>query len=114
MHEALHRYSSPVTQGVFGIFINEGFTQYFTDRVAAEQQVEGKTTHRYQRQLDCARKVIGWSSPEMVAKSYFLGDASPLSVVLVQHTGATGAELQRLAHIDDGLGLCERIEDARP
>ena len=114
MHEALHRYSSPVTQAVFGVFINEGFTQYFTDRVLAEQQVEGKTTHRYQRQLDCARKVIGWSSPEMVAKSYFLGEASPLSVVLAQHTGATGGELQRLAHTDDGLGLCERIEGARP
>jgi hypothetical protein len=113
MHEALHRYSSPVAQNVFGIFINEGFTQYFTDRVLAEQQVEGKTTHRYQGQLDCARKVIGWSSPDMVAKSFFLGEASPLSLVLVQHTGTTGAELVRLAHVDKGLGLCERIERAR-
>src|SRR5262249_6038444 len=51
LHEAIHKFSSPAFRNVFGGYLDEGVTQYFTDVVLVEQGLGKMTTHMYQDQL---------------------------------------------------------------
>lgn len=73
LHEAIHKCSSPGFRSVFGGYLDEGVTQYFTDVVLVEQGLGKMATHSYQDQLRCANRLIALFSPDSVAKAYFQG-----------------------------------------
>ena len=115
-HEGVHKYSSPGIQNAFGIYLNEGITQYFADRVQAEQGVEGSTSHAYGDQLACAKTVLSWIGGDeaVLAQAYLQGRINrPLEETL-RRLGISQRELDRLKRDRDGLGLCERIKKIGP
>jgi hypothetical protein len=70
LHEALHKLSATGIQNFFGDFLNEGITAYLTDQVLAEQrQPEHKDLYR--ENAACAARVVGATSFDTVAQSYF-------------------------------------------
>jgi hypothetical protein len=116
LHEGIHKYSSVAIQNALGVFINEGFTQLYTDDVLAEHGL-GSMSHAYGRNLKCARIVLRWINNDMVSlgRAYFRGDANPLLQEVTRKLGLkTARDRIQLTEDRDGLGLCERIEQASP
>jgi len=74
VHEAMHKVAHPAFHGFFDETLNEGVTQYFTDRLLEEQGLSKVTDHTYQRELDCAERLVRATSPDVVARAYFLFD----------------------------------------
>jgi hypothetical protein len=73
LHERLHSLSQGI--GPFG-GLSEGITQYFTEKVLAEQKLpKGKA---YPDQLAAARALVALVGDEVVAKAYFDGDPKTL------------------------------------
>jgi hypothetical protein len=96
------------------VYFNEGVTQYFTDRVLAEQPGLGNVV-AYEDELACARIALRWINDDvaMFARAYFGGAVDPLATAVRQRLKLTGGELSRLAHSEDGgLELCRRITAA--
>jgi hypothetical protein len=115
LHEGVHKYSSPIVQTRLGVFINEGFTQHFADRVSAEQKIGVYTAHSYGTQLACAEKVIGWfkDGENRLARAYFRGEGvEALRQELMRRLSVTDSQLNDLARDRAGEGLCERIKNA--
>jgi hypothetical protein len=75
LHEAVHKYSQRVLQGVCGQFLNEGLTQYFADIVLTDQGLPEFKGHAYEKQLACAKRFVHTYRREEVASAYFLGVA---------------------------------------
>ncbi len=73
LHEAIHKFSSPAFRSVFGGYLDEGVTQYFTDLVLVEQGLGKMKTHNYQDQLRCATRLVAHFNADIVAKAYFEG-----------------------------------------
>src|SRR5215813_12999472 len=108
LHEALHKFSSPGFRSVFGGYLDEGVTQYFTDLVLLEQGLGRMTTHAYQDQLRCANRLVALFNHDTVAKAYFQGvglDSLARNVVGRLNTNLT--ELATKLKIDDAL--CKQI-----
>jgi hypothetical protein len=108
LHEAIHKFSSPGFRSVFGGYLDEGVTQYFTDVVLVEQGLGKMTTHTYQDQLRCANQLIGLFNPDIIAKAYFQGAGlQDLASILV---GRLNTNLTELAtKLKNGDALCKKI-----
>src|SRR5262245_35044380 len=108
LHEAIHKFSSPGFRSVFGGYLDEGVTQYFTDVVLVEQGLGKMTTHTYQDQLRCANQLIGLFNPDIIAKAYFQGAGlQDLANILV---GRLNTNLRELAtKLKNGDALCKKI-----
>src|SRR5262245_48236147 len=108
LHEAIHKFSSPGFRSVFGGYLDEGVTQYFTDVVLVEQGLGKMTTHTYQDQLRCANRLIGHFNPDIIAKAYFQGAGlQDLASILV---GKLNTNLTELAtKLKNGDALCKKI-----
>src|SRR5215475_2768078 len=108
LHEALHKFSSPGFRSVFGGYLDEGVTQYFTDLVLLEQGLGRMTTHAYQDQLRCANRLVGLFNPDVIAKAYFQGAGlQDLASILV---GRLNTNLTELAtKLKYGDALCKKI-----
>ncbi len=74
IHEFIHKLSGLTVRNFLGTFINEGVTQYFTDLFLKEGQYDILTDHKYQKNLECANKIIAETNEETLAKSYFNSD----------------------------------------
>jgi hypothetical protein len=108
LHEAIHKFSSPGFRSVFGGYLDEGVTQYFTDLVLVEQGLGKMTTHSYQDQLRCANKVVAIFGPDIIAKAYFQGvGLESLARSVVGRLNTNLAELAAKLKRDDAL--CKRI-----
>src|SRR5215471_1605701 len=108
LHEATHKFSSPGFRSVFGGYLDEGVTQYFTDVVLVEQGLGKMTTHSYQDQLRCANHLVGLFNPDVIAKAYFQGAGlQDLASILV---GRLNTNLTELAtKLKYGDALCKKI-----
>jgi hypothetical protein len=108
LHEAIHKFSSPGFRSVFGGYLDEGVTQYFTDVVLVEQGLGKMTTHTYQDHLRCANQLIGLFNPDVIAKAYFQGAGlQDLANILV---GRLNTNLTELAtKLKNGDALCAKI-----
>jgi hypothetical protein len=108
LHEAIHKFSSPGFRSVFGGYLDEGVTQYFTDVVLVEQGLGKMTTHAYQDQLRCANQLVGLFNPDIIAKAFFQGAGlQDLASILV---GRLNTNLTELAtKLKYGDSLCKKI-----
>src|SRR4030095_10307651 len=110
--EAIHKFSSRGFLRVFGTYLDEGVTQYFTDVVLVEQGLGKMTTHAYQDQLRCANQLIGLFNPDIVAKAYFQG--AGLEDLARNLTGMLKSNLTELAtKLRKGDALCQRTGNLR-
>ena len=94
LHEAMHKVAHPVFRPYWERFINEGVTQYFTDLVLEEQGLAKVSDHEYTQELACAEKLVLASSPEVVARAYFLNDQA-LREALMRRLQVDGGGLTR-------------------
>src|SRR5262245_26181383 len=97
--------------------VNEGFTEYFADRVQEEHAVQGSTRHAYGPQLHCANIVRRWihNDDNLLARAYFQGDANPLLQVIRQKLGMpTAMTFIEWVNDREGLRLCDEIEAKGP
>jgi hypothetical protein len=74
VHESMHKVSHVGFRGFFGDFINEGVTQLMADCLLQEQGLTVVTDHDYDKELECAQKLVTATSFEMVARAYFQND----------------------------------------
>ena len=74
LHEAIHKFASRGFRSLFGGFLDEGVTQYFSDLVLAEQGLA--TGGAYEKELRCAKHLVILFTRDMVARSYFQGEPS--------------------------------------
>lgn len=111
LHEAIHKFSSPGFRNVFGGYLDEGVTQYFTDLVLLEQGLGKMTTHSYQDQVRCANQLVGLFNPDIIAKAYFQG--AGLDDLARNLVGRLGVNLTELAvRLKRGDALCRKIGSA--
>jgi hypothetical protein len=112
LHEAIHKFSSPGFRSVFGGYLDEGVTQYFTDLILVEQGIGKMTTHSYQGQLRCANQLVGLFNPDLMAKAYFHG--AGLDELARNLVGRLNTNLKELAaRLRKGDALCQEIGKAR-
>ena len=105
LHEALHKVSSNGFRGFFGGFLDEGVTQYFTDCVLREQGLDPMQSHLYEKQLACAKRLVGFTSRDVVARAYFIAP-QPLTEALQTKLKVDVLGLRKLAN--DGT-LCDTL-----
>ena len=74
VHEAMHKVSSSGFRGFWADFLNEGVTQYFTDRLLVEQGLTEVKDHDYWERLACAKKLVALTDWQTVAAAYFQND----------------------------------------
>jgi hypothetical protein len=110
LHEAIHKFASRGFRAIFGGFLDEGVTQYFTDLVLQEQGLDRMKRHLYENELRCALKLVGLFSHDVVARAYFQGDTGLASKV-VRRLSIDFAGLHRLRK---GDALCQRLGRLRP
>jgi hypothetical protein len=111
LHEAIHKFSSPGFRNVFGGYLDEGVTQYFTDLVLVEQRLGRMTTHIYQDQLRCADQLVGLFNPDIIAKAYLQGAAlEDLARDLAAKLNISLMELT--TKLNRGDALCRKIGKA--
>lgn len=110
LHEAMHKVSTRSVGGMFGPFLDEGVTQYFTDQVLREQQLPIATNHRYGPNLTCANAFIGIAGEPEVAAMQFAGRQIPqVRQAVMNRLRITEAELIQLGQKDQ---LCARMTAA--
>ena len=110
LHEAMHKVSTRAVGGMFGPFLDEGVTQYFTDQVMREQQLPIATNHRYGPNLTCANALIGIAGEPEVAAMQFAGRQIPqVRQAVMNRLRITEAELIQLGQKDQ---LCARMTAA--
>ncbi|MGH7908962.1 MAG: hypothetical protein ACRENW_03815 [Thermodesulfobacteriota bacterium] len=112
LHEAIHKFSSPGFRTIFGGYLDEGVTQYFTDLVLEEQGLGKMTTHSYQDQLRCANQLVGLFSHDLVAKAYFRGVG--LESLARNVAGRLNSNLTELTRLKRDDTLCKRLGKVRP
>jgi hypothetical protein len=113
LHEGIHKYSAAVVLGALGQSLNEGITQYFTDRVQAEHQLEGEAQNEYGEQLECAKIVLSWlpDQEKTMAEAYFQGKATVMAEAINKQLGIDAGQRSKLVGEDK---LCERIKQKGP
>jgi len=115
LHEGVHKYSSPVVKTQFDQFLNEGITQYFTDRVLGEFKVEGKAENAYEQQLGCAKTLLGWlkDGETALGEAYFQGKVMPMRETVFAKLGLKNegefADLRK----DKGQRFCQKVKEVR-
>jgi hypothetical protein len=109
LHEAIHKYASSGFRAVFGGFLDEGVTQYFTNCILREQGVsEGKA---YEDNLRCANVLVRLFSHDRVAMAYFQGDFQRVAGEVARRLNINLLQLHTLRK---GSILCERLRKLRP
>lgn len=73
LHEAIHKFSAPNFRHLFGAFLDEGVTQYFTNIVLKEQGLPAAKTS-YEPNLECANNLFLVADFDLVARSFFQPD----------------------------------------
>lgn len=71
LHEAVHRYSERQFRGIFSGFIDEGVTQFFTDRVLEELGQPAGGSHGYQQELALATDLVDFLGEPFTAENFF-------------------------------------------
>jgi hypothetical protein len=74
VHEAMHKLSIGFL--FWGIFIDEGVTQFFADALLQEQGLPKGTAHSYGAELAFAERLVAATNFDIVARAYFLNDTT--------------------------------------
>lgn len=109
LHEVIHKLAAHAFRGVFGGYLDEGMTQYFTDLVLQEQGLEPMKRHLYQPHLACAKKMVLVFGNRPVASAYFQGGTPlvDLAKTVVRRLAIDFVELHQLRQNDS---LCKRFD----
>lgn len=110
LHEAIHKFASRGFRNIFGGFLDEGVTQYFTDLVLEEQGLDRMKGHLYEDQAECASKLVDLFSHDLVARAYFQGDTALATRV----AGRLNVDFAGLYRLRSGDSLCKRLKNLRP
>lgn len=92
VHEAMHKLSIGFL--FWGFFIDEGVTQFFADALLQEQGLPKGTAHSYGPELAFAERLVLATNFDMVARAYFLNDAT-LRETLMRRFGLNLDQLAR-------------------
>jgi hypothetical protein len=71
LHEAIHKFSEMGFLSMFGKFVNEGTTQYFSDKVQIEMGLPPAESHGYGPELVFATNLISYLGESFTAEQYF-------------------------------------------
>jgi hypothetical protein len=72
LHESVHRVSEPAFKGLYGPYLNEGVTQWFTDLILHDEGLPPHSGHTYGPNLADAHLLIDKKAGmELVAELYF-------------------------------------------
>ena len=105
LHEAIHKYASTGFRAVFGGFLDEGVTQYFTNCVLREQGLaEGKA---YEGNLRCANELVRLFGHDLVARAYFQDGYQSLAKEVARNLNISLAQLPKLRKSDT---ICKRLK----
>ncbi|MBD9356760.1 hypothetical protein [Methylomonas albis] len=110
LHEAIHKFASPGFLNIFGKFLNEGVTHYFTDLVLVEQGL--LKSKAYAEELACAKNLVRICGRERVAQAYFLG-SNKLAMDIVRLLNISLLDLYKLKKQGDA-SLCAKINKIIP
>lgn len=103
LHEAIHKFASPGFRALFGGFLDEGVTHYFTNLVLEEQGL-GKA-RGYEKELRCANELVHLFGQDRIAKAYFQHDQNlPRDVVRLLNIN-----LEKLHKVRKGDNLCKKL-----
>jgi len=107
LHEAIHKYASTGFRTLFGGFLDEGVTHYFTNLVLAEQGLDKLRV--YEKELRCANELVRLCGHDRVAKAYFQYDPD-LARDVVRLLNINLGELHKLRRGDT---LCQKLSGLR-
>jgi hypothetical protein len=105
LHEAIHKLASPAFFNFYGSFWEEGVCQYFTDRVLEEQGLPAMKSHLYGTELGCAKRLVAFTSHEVVAEAYFVNH----TVLLNQLTAKLRLDRGTIMNLAQQGKLCDRL-----
>jgi hypothetical protein len=105
LHEAVHKLASPAFLNFYGHFWEEGVAQYFADCVLTEQGLPRMKSHLYEDELRCAKRLVAFTSHDLVARAYFVNH-TPLLDELVARLGGDPGTLRDLIKREK---LCDRL-----
>jgi hypothetical protein len=113
LHEAIHKFAERGFRPVLGGYLDEGLTQYFTDRVLVEQELGRMTRHLYEPQLRCAQHFVRLFTPDLAARAYFEGGnyLTQLAREVLRRLNLNAAGLPPLRQ---GDALCRRLSSLQP
>jgi hypothetical protein len=107
LHEAIHKFASTGFRTLYGGFLDEGVTHYFTNLVLAEQGLD--KLRAYEKELQCANELIRLCGHDRVAKAYFQHDQD-LARDVVRLLNINLGELHKLRKGDT---LCKKLSGLR-
>jgi hypothetical protein len=107
LHEAIHKFSSSGFRNLFGHYLDEGVTHYFTNLVLVEQGLTESSA--YELQLNCAKVLVYLCGQDRVAKAYFQGN-QVLARDIVRLLNINLGDLHKLRKGDI---LCTKIKGLR-
>ena len=98
VHEAVHFNSSKTFDQQFGHAMNEGVTEYFTEKVLAEQKLG--TGRAYRDELNLAKSFITSVGEDAAAECYFEGKLDVSRTVTRAFSGGNYSEWRKLVMSD--------------
>jgi len=107
LHEAIHKFASTGFRTLFGGFLDEGVTHYFTNLVLAEQGLA--PSRAYEKELQCANDLVRLCGHARVAKAYFQHDQD-LARDVVRLLNINLGDLHKLRKGDT---LCNKLSGVR-
>lgn len=114
LHESIHKLSDATFRPVFGGFLDEGVTQYFTDQILLEQKLGKLKKHRYRKQLGCAGKLVSLFDMERIANAYFLGlQVNDVRLDLMKKINVDDHGAFARLSVKGVDGLCKKINSAK-
>jgi hypothetical protein len=102
IHEAVHRYSDLGSSGVIYLSqpLNEGITEYFTQKVCAGVGIDGPDRGVYVPNYQCAAKLAKLVGEATLATSFFKGPANVLKDAYISKKGKKSGEENWTKFID--------------
>jgi hypothetical protein len=94
----MHKLASPAFFNFYGSLWEEGVAQYFTDCLLVEHGLPRMTTHLYEDELRCAKRLVAHVGRDLVARAYFV-DHKPLLDKLSAEFGAPTVWREKLCDL---------------
>ena len=91
VHEAMHLFTHGTFLGKVGFNVNEGTTEFFTKKLCAEQTPAIPRGDFYPDQYKSVKKLVAYTSEDMVAAAYFNGKLAELEAEVDRKAGTSGA-----------------------
>lgn len=113
IHETIHLNSSKMFATQFGTPCNEGLTQYFTEKVLAEQTLG--SGRAYRDELKLAKGVISVLNEDAIGEAYFKGDQKAFAGLLKKFSASkTGfSDWKKLMNSDKASDWEEAVKQMK-